>query len=196
MEMNKILNNRVGKDLEHLNSVLYTIADTVEKEVKEKNIKKIKIEGAGGEQDTGGFFDDTLRAKLYLRFLNRRYPNGAVETAGRFINIDMTKVFPDIIKDEKNKMDMIVDELVKISDADPNREGIMRGVDGADESQFSISTDFIDSSKHGTIYVEIDVWDETGNYNIDWDIMDIGDEGSKSFNSFEELLNFIKTKFD
>lgn len=187
--------SRQGKDIKHLNNVLYTVMEIVEKVVKEYKVKNIKIDGASDEKDASGMFADTLRGRLYTRFLNNRYPHGAISSFGRHIKVDMTKVFPDIIKDEKGKADMLIALLLKISDEDPDEEGIRRGLNGKDDDHFFIGTDFILSSELGPINVEIDVNKGWGEYTITWDVMDIEDEGSDSFDSFENLYNFIKNKF-
>ena len=178
----------------HLNSVLKTVCDIVESEVKEKKIKEVKFEGAGDEKDTNEFYEANIRAKIYMRFLNNRYGINKVENIGRYIKVDMTKVYPEVFENipKKNRMDLIVDELVRISDEYPNREGIMRGVDGVNDKQFNISTDFIVNSDYGSLNVEIDVWEDANEFNITWDKMDINEEGSEYFSNFSELLNFIK----
>jgi hypothetical protein len=186
---------RQGRDIKHLNNVLYTVTDIAEELSKQFKIKKIKIDGASDEKDDGGMFADTLRGRIYTRFLKNRYPDDAVEPYGRFIYLDMTKVFPEIIKDEKGKADMLIDLLVGISDADPNEEGIRRGLSGENDDNFGVSTDFIQSSKYGTIFLGINVNGGWGEYSIEWDLLDQGDEGMEDFDSFEGLINFIKTKF-
>ncbi|GAG25164.1 unnamed protein product, partial [marine sediment metagenome] len=134
--------HRTGKDLKHLNSVLQTVTDIVENEVKAKGIKKIKMEGATGEQDIesgeSGFFGTPLRAKLYLRYLRNRYPDEAVNDAGRYIWLDMTQVYPELYKDSSNA-DAIIKLLVKLSDANEDEAGIRRGLAGQDDnSDFSV----------------------------------------------------------
>ena len=195
--------HRVGKDLKHLNSVLQTVSDMVEREVKEKGIRGIKMEGAGGEQDIDGdtsfmgAFKPTVRAKLYNRFLSNRYGGDAVESVGRYINVDMTKVFPELFAGkEVSNADKLIDLLVKISDANPDEAGIRRGLDGQDlDNAFSIDTDFIDSEEHGAIYFIIEVNDPMGLYEVRWEKLDTGDEHEQDFNSFEEIYNYLSQTF-
>ena len=195
--------HRVGKDLKHLNSVLQTVTNVVEKEVQEKGIRKIKMEGASGEQDQDGdtsfmgAMKPTVRAKLYYRFLQNRYPEDAIEGVGRYINIDMTKVFPDRFQgQDTTNADKLIDLLVKISDADPDEAGIRRGLDGQDlNSAFSIDTDFINSTEHGGMYFTIEVNDPMNMYSVRWEKFDTSEEQEKDFNSFEEVYNYIQQKF-
>lgn len=183
---------RAGKDLKHLNSVLNTVCEIIEIVVKDKKIETIRIEGAGDRKDTGMSYDDNIRSNIYLRFLTNKYSTSAIKNIGRWITVDMTKVFPELFKDKKNRIELVVDELVRLSDEDPNREGIMRGVSGISEEQFDISTDFILNSKFGSLYIEIQVWDAPKEFYISWNKMDEDEEGSENFKSFDELLNYLK----
>lgn len=190
-----------NKDLKHLNSVLYTVGEIVEKAVKEKKIKKVKLEGAGGERDKGGegifgALNATTRTKMYLRFLGNKYSKKAIKTIGRYIFIDMTIAYPELFADEGvSRSDELLDILVKLSDNEPDREGIKRGFNGNDDENFSISTDFIENKKLGTIYVEIDVSKGYDEYSFNWDVFNTGDEGSEDFDNYDSLVTFIKKKF-
>ena len=191
---------RTGKDLKHLNSVLQTVTDIVEKEVKEKNIKHIKIEGATEEQDVksgeSGFFGTPLRARLYLRYLRSRYPAQAIKDAGRYIWIDMTKVFPEDYKDS-SKADAIIKLLVKLSDANEDEAGIRRGLAGKDgDKDFSIDTDFIESKKLGAIYMVITSSEEMNLFDIEWQLLDNGESGDANFRDFKELKDWLKDFVD
>ena len=188
--------DRTGKDLKHLNSVLQTVTDIVENEVKDKKIKNIKVEGATGESDVesgeSGFFGTPLRARLYDRYLRNRYPAEAISTAGRYINIDMTKVFPEEYKDKSNA-DKLVDVLLKISDANQDEAGIRRGLYGNDaDKDFGIDTDFITSSKHGDIYFVITASEVYNQFDLEWQFLDSGESGDATFGSFQELLSWLK----
>jgi hypothetical protein len=175
---------------------MYTVADIVEKLVKKYQIKRVKIDGARDEYDSNSFMNfDTIRGKVYTRFLKNRYPENAIDAFGRHINIDMTKVFPDEISDEKTDVDKLVDLLVKISDDNPDKEKIERGLYGSEDA-FGISTDFIENSVLGGVYVEIDVNKQTNEFSFEWEIYGNGDSGSEYFNSLEELTQFIKNKFN
>tara|TARA_R110000868_G_scaffold76573_6_gene220178 strand:- start:10340 stop:11122 length:783 start_codon:yes stop_codon:yes gene_type:complete len=186
---------RVGKDLKHLNTVLYTVTNIIEREVKEKGILRVKIEGAGDAKDTGSMLNPTLRAKLYLRFLRSKYPTDAISTAGRYINMDMTKIFPNMKKDAESSSDKLIKALLTVSDADPDEAGLRRGLSGKDESQFVINTDFVESSKFGNIYVEIRVWGAINEYELSWDIGSTGNEGSKEFENVDQMVEFILANF-
>jgi len=186
---------RVGKDLRHLNTVLYTVTNIIEREVQEKGIIRVKIEGAGDAKDSAGIFNPTIRAKLYLRFLKNKYPTDAITAAGRYINMDMTKIYPNMKRDAESSSDKLIKALLVVSDADPDETGLRRGLSGKDESQFVINTDFIQSSKFGTIYVEIRVWGAINEYELAWDINSTGNEGSKEFESVDQMVEFILANF-
>jgi hypothetical protein len=187
---------RQGKDIKHFNNVMYTVAEIAEKLIKKHQIKTIKIDGARDEYDNESFMNfDTLRGKLYFRFLKNRYPNDAIDAFGRHIKIDMTKVFPNEISNEKTIIDEIIDLLVEISDDNQNIDDIKRGLSGS-EDMFSISTDFIENSELGRIYVEIDANTNNNEYSLSWDIYNEGDEGSEYFDSLDKLKKFIKHKFN
>ena len=188
---------RQGKDIKHFNNVMYTVAEIAEKLIKKHQIKTIKIDGARDEYDNESFMNfDTLRGKLYLRFLKNRYPNDAIEAFGRHIKIDMTKVFPNEISSKKSSADEIIDLLVKISNENPDEEAIRRGLSGSEDQMFSISTDFIENGELGPIYIEINVNTYSDEYSLDWDIYNEGDEGSEYFDSLDKLKDFIKHKFN
>ena len=192
--------HETGKNLAHLNSVLYTVADIVDEVVKDKKITKIKIEGAAGKDDMGGFMgalSATTRTKMYLRFLNNRYPNkDAIKQSGRWIYIDMTKVFPKLFPDEGvSNNEQLLNLLVKISDEDPDREGIKRGFSGIDDDNFNVDTDFVTNKKLGTIYFVIDVQKNYNEYYVEWDAYDAGTTGNESFKSFEEIMQYLTNEF-
>ena len=190
-----------GKDLKHLNSVLYTVGEIVEKIVKEKKIKKLKLEGAGGERDEPGegifgAMNATTRTKMYLRFLGNKYSKKAIKTIGRYIYVDMTLAYPELFADEgKSKTDELLDLLNKISDGEPDREGIKRGFNGTDDDNFSVDTDFVYNDKLGTIYFQIDAQKNYNEYSVTWDAYDAGDEGSEYFKNFDEIIAFLEKKF-
>lgn len=185
--------DRARQDLKHLNSVLDTVCEIVEKTVKKYKIEHIKISPSTSEDESVEFYEMNIRSKMYLRYIVNRYGKENVENVGKFINVDMTKVFPDVFGNRgESRIKLVVDELVRLSDENPDREGIERGIDGANEEHFTIDTDFIINSERGAIYITIQVWDALKEYNITWDMMDIGEEGDKYFISFEELLEFLK----
>lgn len=193
---------RTKKDMNHLFNVIYTVIEIAEKVAKERKIRKLKFEGAEDEKDASSVFGSTIRAKLYQRIVNRRYPSEAIISSGRFTKIDMTKVFPELFtKERQTNMGKLIDLLVSISnrseDENEVKSDIRRGANGPDENnQFTINTDAIVNNEYGTIYIEIFVNKPMKEYNVDITLYDQDDEQiSESFGSFEELYNFIKDKF-
>lgn len=186
--------DRTGLDISHLHNVLDTVCDIVENVVKKYKIPTIKLDGALDEKDDNTFLlGSNIRSKVYTRFLSRRYGSDSIYVTGRFIKVDMKKIFPDIFKNnELSKVDLIVNELVRISDEYPSEEEIRGCVDGSSDNHFNISTDSIINSKFGSLYVEISVWDDANEYSISWDKIDEGDEGFEGFNNFDSLLQYLK----
>tara|TARA_R110000772_G_scaffold1210_2_gene4280 strand:+ start:12596 stop:13372 length:777 start_codon:yes stop_codon:yes gene_type:complete len=184
--------DRAGKNLKHLNSVLNTVCEIIERVVKERKIKTIKIEGAGGDTDDRGMFDDNIRTKVYVRFISNRYGSDKVDSVARYIKLDMTKIFPEIFDDKKGNKDLVLDELFRISDASNDTKGIMRGVDGISDDQFSVDTDFIENKKHGGIYFTINVWEEANEFSLSWELLDGDGSGDEYFDDFDSLLKFLK----
>jgi hypothetical protein len=184
--------DRAGKNLKHLNSVLNTVCEIIEIEVKDRKIKTIKIEGAGGDTDNRGMLDDNIRTRVYLRFITNRYGSDKVDSVARYIKLDMTKIFPEIFDDKKGNKDLVLDELFRISDASKDTKGIMRGVDGISDDQFSIDTDFIENTKHGGIYITINVWEEANEFSLTWELLDGDGSGDENFDDFDSLLKFLK----
>ena len=187
---------RTKKDMTHLLNVIYTVIDAMESIVKERRIKKVKFEGAGDEEDTNKFWEPTLRAKLYQRMVDRRYPEDAITNVARFTKIDMTLVFPELfVNQEETNLNKLVDLLVQLSDAsnpEETREGIMRGVNGIDENEdFGISTDWIENSERGTIYAEIGVSKAMRSYSVELTFYDTDENIWEEFKNFESLYNFV-----
>jgi hypothetical protein len=187
---------RTKKDMTHLLNVIYTVIDAMESIVKERRIKKVKFEGAGDEEDTNKFWEPTLRAKLYQRMVDRRYPEDAITNVARFTKIDMTLVFPELfVNQEETNLNKLVDLLVQLSDAsnpEETREGIMRGVNGIDENEdFGISTDWIENSERGTIYAEIGVSKAMRRYSVELTFYDTDENIWEEFKNFESLYNFV-----
>ena len=194
--------DRTKKDMTHFFNVVYTVIDAMEAIVKEKKIRKVKFEGAGDEEDTNMFWEPTLRAKVYWRIVSNRYPEEALFGSGRYIKIDMTKVFPDLfVGQEKTNADKIVDLLMQISDGSEEtpeglEENIRRGLSGSDENtSFYLSTDFIDSLDYGNIYIRISVFEQTRDYSIEMDFYDTDEDEQHDFRNFEELYSFLKYRF-
>jgi hypothetical protein len=193
VDSQKHTSERQGRDLKHLNSVLYTVLEITEKTVKRYKIQKIKFEGAGDDKDTDMF--DTLRSRLYNRLVDNRYPSDAISKIGRYTYIDMSKVFPDEISSENIKLNSLIDLLLIISDEDPNKESIMRSVDGLNDDNFNLSTDSILNSELGDIYIDISVSSLSKEYDVSYNIYDINEEESESFERFKDLYKFIEDRF-
>jgi len=191
--------DRTHKDIKHLNSVLNTVCEISEKVVKSKKIHTLKLQAAGDEKDESGYaWDSNIRSKMYVRFLSNRYGSDKVEDFGRYITLDMTKVFPEIIDTtKKSKKDLVVDELLRMSDEDPDRESISRGVDGVDDNQFTVYTDSVLNSKVGVVNFEIDVWVAANEYSVGYEFYDRegeedGGEKYENFDNFDSLLTYLK----
>ena len=193
VDSQKHTSERQGRDIKHLNSVLYTVLEITEKTVKRYKIQKIKFEGAGDDKDTDMF--DTLRSRLYNRLVDNRYPSDAISKIGRYTYIDMSKVFPDEISGENIKLNRLIDLLLMISDEEPNKESIMRSVDGLNDDNFNLSTDSILNSELGDIYIDINVSSLSKEYDVSYNIYDINEEESESFERFKDLYKFIEGRF-
>jgi len=189
----KHTSERQGRDLKHLNSVLYTVLEITEETVKRYKIQKIKFEGAGDAKDTDMF--DTVRSRLYNRLVSNRYPSDAITNFGRNTYIDMSKVFPNEISSKNVKLDNLVDLLLMISDKKPDKESIMENVSGLNDDYFTITTDSVVNSELGGIYFDINVTTLSSEYDISYNIYDIDEEESEYFNTFKGLYNFIKNRF-
>ena len=185
---------RQGKDIKHLNNVLYTVMEIVEEVVKKYKIKTIKIDGASDEKDASGIFADTLRGRLYTRFLRNRYPDEAIDAIGRHIKIDMTKVFPDEISNERTPIDNLLDVMLKISDGDPDLEYLKRGLDGSNESDVSFNSD-LTNNKLGTINISVNLNHGYG-YYVEWEIYDTGKTGDvDGFKNLEGVIKYLEDTF-
>jgi len=186
---------RQGKDIKHFNNVIYTVSEIVEKEVKANKIKKIKIDGARDEKDSGdSYFQGSLRTKLYLRFLKNRYPSDAITTAGTYIYIDMTKVFPEIFDEEKSSIDKLIDTLVQVSDGDPDRNYIMRGVGGADEESFSFESD-LTNKKYNELNLSIDK-DPSYGFTVEWEDYASGESSDEyGIKTVGGVIEYLKKTF-
>jgi hypothetical protein len=89
-----------GKDIKHLNSVLYTVLDIMEDAVKKYKFRYIQY--TGGRHKDEDIDVTTKRTKIYNRFITNRYPSNSFYIDGNKTMINMTKVFPDLFKDNTN----------------------------------------------------------------------------------------------
>jgi hypothetical protein len=186
---------RVGKNLEHLNSVLYTVDQIVENVVKEKLIRKIEFSGARESSDSNIPFIDPLRLKAYLRFVKAKYPNAKIDKnrLGN-VTIDMRSLYPELFKGNETRHELFVNEIKRISDEDPNDWRLEKNFI-VDDGRLMGETDAITNSKLGPMFIGVDSSDSFNEHVLNWEIFDTGESDSKDFNSFNELLSFLKVKF-
>ncbi len=104
-------NHGAHKDIEHFNSVMYTIFDIMEYAAKNFKIKTIEFEGVYSdvpENKLDGKPQEPLRSRYYRRFLQQKYPADAVHTLRNRTYIDMTKVFPEVFDGgKKSRVDIL-----------------------------------------------------------------------------------------
>jgi hypothetical protein len=188
--------SRANKDITHLNSVLYTVDKIIEDAVREKIIKKIGFSGARGSDDSHIPFIDPLRTKAYLRFVKNKYPNAKIDK-DRFgsITLDMRSIYPEFFKGKKDRKDIFIDELRRISDEEPDDWRIEKNF-SLENGRLVGETDAIVNSKLGAMLIGIDSDDNYDEHMLNWIIFDPDEEEhSKDFNSFNELIAFLKTQF-
>jgi hypothetical protein len=183
-------------DLGHLNSVLNTVTDIVDNEVKDKKIRKVIFNPSYGERDVQKgdnrkIFNPNLRYELYLRFLTNRYPEDAVLPGMGNIGIDITKIYPEIFQ-ESNKMSIIIELLNNFNDS--GREIVVNDFDGEDENNFTYIGE-LSNSEMGDFSIEINVHDNWKEYNIMIESYDTGEKDEEYFKTFDKLIDFIKSKF-
>lgn len=88
-------NYRTGRNLQHLNNVLYTIDNIVADAVKTYKIENIIFSGAREETDKTSA--DSIRTRTYLRFIQQKYPNAKIDksTYG-IVTVDMKSIYPQV----------------------------------------------------------------------------------------------------
>lgn len=96
--------NRTKKNLEHSNSVVYTVFHHMESVVKENKIKYVCFAGTKDSGDVGNTIQGNLRNRLYMRFLTKKYPKEAITTKGEFIIINVGKIYPELFEGEVNQV--------------------------------------------------------------------------------------------
>lgn len=175
--------HRTKKDLKHLNIVLYTVFEIVQNVVNKIGIKKIYIDSANDEFDENIF--NTTRSDLYYRFLKNKFDTAKIDKQGRFIMVSFS--------DEGNKkLDIVKDILINISDNYIDLDGLNRGINGTDDNNFQITTDFISNINVGDIYIEINVDEKNNEFYVEYEILDTGFTESYNAKSFFELINYLK----
>jgi len=185
------------KDLKHLNSVIYTVDKIVKEVIKKRLIRWIEFSGARGDNDSHLPYIDTVRGRLYLRFMKRKYPKAKIQQS-RFgnIQVDAKTVYPKFFKGKETKADLVLDLIIDISDENPDDwrfENSLQYDKQTDRVQ--IDTDAIVSSKHGSIYIVIDSSKAWKQHTLEWTFFNTDEEGYENFNSFKELYAFAKKKF-
>ena len=198
----------VNLGVKHLMSVIYTSLEVVDKMVEELKIANLKIDGAAGEKDTTGAWggmEPTQRSNIYDRIIRKHYPSSAVKTTGRFIEIDMKKAKPEIFRGQDNKVEVLIDTIMKYLNTGEGaypREDIERGISGTSVTNFELSTDAIIHPKYGAMYFDAQVSDYDGTAgdfyeaSVEWmDKIPPGSDGSdfKDFANFQQLLNWVKS---
>ena len=180
-------------DMMHLNSVLNTVCDIVEGEIRDKRIRKVIMNPAYGERDVNRsdnrkIFNPNTRYELYLRFLRNRYPEDAILPGLGTIGIDATKIFPDIFN-EPTKLSIIMDLLNGFNNV--GRKIEVADFDGEDENNFKYDGE-LENDQRGMVYVIVSVHDNWGEYNIEVEDIDGDGKNEEYFNSFDGLVEYIK----
>jgi hypothetical protein len=191
---------RTGKDVKHLNTVLYTVDAIVKEAVVKYRIKKIIFSGARGETDSKLPFIDPIRMKTYFRFLTNKYPNANFDK-DHFGNIQvyMKTIYPEVFDNNKDKKEIMLDFLEVVND-DSNENDYWRW-----DSSFKIDqygglngyTDAIANSEYGTVNLEL-YYDPSSykKYDLELKFFDLDEEESESFTNFDDVMQFLKQRFN
>jgi hypothetical protein len=191
---------RTGKDVKHLNTVLYTVDAIVKEAVVKYRIKKIIFSGARGETDSKLPFIDPIRMKTYFRFLTNKYPNANFDK-DHFGNIQvyMKTIYPEVFDNNKDKKEIMLDFLEVVND-DSNENDYWRW-----DSSFKIDqygglngyTDAIANSEYGTVNLEL-YYDPSSykKYDLELKFFDLDEEESESFTNFDDVMQYLKQRFN
>ncbi len=191
---------RTGKDVKHLNTVLYTVDAIVKEAVVKYRIKKIIFSGARGETDSNLPFIDPIRMKTYFRFLTNKYPNANFDK-DHFGNIQvyMKTIYPEVFDNNKDKKEIMLDFLEVVND-DSNENDYWRW-----DSSFKIDqygglngeTDAISNAEYGTVNLEL-YYDPSSykKYDLELKFFDLDEEESESFTNFDDVMQFLKQRFN
>lgn len=186
---------RTGKDVTHLNTVLYTVDAIVKEAVAKYRIKKIVFSGARGEGDSDYIFIDPIRMKIYFRFLTKKYPNVKYDKRrDGLIYVYMNSIYPEVFENNKDEKEILLDLLSQINN-DPNDDDYWRW-----ESTFDLDqrghvggyTDAIVNDEYGSVYIEI--FFDYG-FNLEIQLYDTGDEDRQNFKRFGDMIDYLKDKF-
>jgi hypothetical protein len=176
--------HRTKKDIQHLNTVLHTVFEIVQKIVKENNIKTIYIDSANDENDENRF--NTVRAEVYYRFLKNKFGEENIDKNGRFIYVYFSN------EEGGTKLEKIKNILIDISDNYLDIDSINRGINGVDDDNFVINTDSISNKNVGDIYFEIEVSENHKEYSLSYEFLETEESESFDCESFEELMNHLE----
>ena len=188
--------HRTGKNLEHLNTVLYTVDAIVAEAVKQHRIKKIVFAGARGETDSDLPFIDPVRMKIYFRFLTTKYPNVKYDK-DRFGNIDvfMNSIYPEVFDANKDEKEMLLDVLAQLNN-DPSAEDEYWRWDRTFElnhrGHVQGYTDAIINADYGGMLIEIDF---DYHFTLKIELFDTGEENTETFKRFADMISYIKQRF-
>jgi hypothetical protein len=186
---------RTGMNLEHLNTVLYTVDSIVHSAVKSRGMRKIMFEGARDVGDSNIPFIDSLRLKAYLRFLKNKYPKSKLDK-DRFgyITVDMKSIYPELFEGKETIFDDFIDLIREISDENPD--------DWRFEKNYNFNgdrlvgeCDTIENSRYGGILIGIDSSKRFKEHSVNIEFFDTDETIDKNFNSFNEIYNFLYNKF-
>ena len=177
---------RVGKDLRFMNTVLETVAECIKDFLKrEPDVNKLRLVGAVGQGDSNIPFDETMRSRAYLRFINNKFPEYDVQHGGKNIIINI----PKTIENEYETMKKLIKNISDVEEIEDNH------FDGYFNNNNSWNLIVGGkNSNYGSFYVDIerDVDDYTlkvsESYRTENDVHEYID-------SFEELVNYINEIF-
>lgn len=185
----------------HFFQVLATCKAIMDKECQEKKIRRFTIEGAKDIEtekikNRGDNEDNTQRVRIYYNYFVGEYSSEAVTKGGRFIVIDMTKVFPDLFDVENSDtstVNMLAKLLMRVSDKKPDAKHIQQSFEG-NEEKFTVSTDELENNQYGGLDLDLYVDNSGKYYKIDYTKFERGESGSEEFNDFNALTQFIQAR--
>ena len=190
---------RTGKDVKHLNTVLYTVDAIVKEAVVKYRIKKIIFSGARGETDSNLPFIDPIRMKTYFRFLNNKYPDANFDK-DRFGNIEvyMKSIYPEVFDNNKDMKEIMLDFLEVVNnDSDQNDYWIWDRAFEIDEyGGLNGSTDAIVNAEYGSVYLDLYYDEGYKTYSLELKFYDIDEEERKSFKKFDDVMQYLKQRFN
>jgi len=177
----------------HFYEVLATCSSIMELECKSKKVRHYWVDGAVDKKDKDP--NDTRRSRIYDIYFSKKYGRSSVEKNGRFILIDMTKIFPELFdeSDKTNQVDILVKHLVNISSKNPNIKMIKQSFQGNNE-KFNVSTDELSNKVYGGLDLDIVIDNDIKHYNIEYTKFETEDVESKNeaFSDFESLIEFMQ----